>query len=183
MDANTEKLKERVFKIPEGTLRPYVMERRPQMLVDALTVIKAFHASKVVFKPPVALPSFGQWSHFCRDPLIWLGLADPVITQNETDDETGNIGNVYDTLHAQFADRDFTGLDVAHLVNGLSDPNGELANSLVENGCSEPNNPKKVGYWLRGCRDRISHGLKLVHAGNAKSGVKWKLVKMNEDLT
>jgi hypothetical protein len=183
MDANTEKLKERVFKIPEGMLRPYVMEHRPQMLVDALTVIKAFHAAKGIPPMPVALQSFGAWSHFCRDPLIWLGFADPVVTQKETDDEVGSVGNIFETLEANFADREFTGLDVARLVNGLADPNGELANSLMENGCTEPNNPKKVGYWLRGCRDRISHGLKLVHAGNAKTGVKWKFVRMHEDLT
>jgi hypothetical protein len=183
MDANTEKLKERVFKIPEGMLRPYVMEHRPQMLVDALTVIKAFHAAKSIPKMPVALQSFGAWSRFCRDPLIWLGLADPVVTQKETDDETTSVGNVFERLHQQFGDRTFTGLDVAHLVNGLADPNGELANELMENGCSEPNQPKKVGYWLRGCRDRISSGLKLTHAGDTRTGVKWRFTKMNEDLT
>jgi hypothetical protein len=183
MDANTEKLKERVFKIPEGMLRPYVMEHRPQMLVDALTVIKAFHAAKSIPKMPVALQSFGAWSRFCRDPLIWLGLADPVVTQKETDDETTSVGNVFERLYQQFGDRTFTGLDVAHLVNGLADPNGELANELMENGCSEPNQPKKVGYWLRGCRDRISSGLKLTHAGDTRTGVKWRFTKMNEDLT
>jgi hypothetical protein len=172
-----------VFKIPEGMLRPYVMEHRPQMLVDALTVIKAFHAAKSIPKMPVALQSFGAWSRFCRDPLIWLGLADPVVTQKETDDETTSVGNVFERLYQQFGDRTFTGLDVAHLVNGLADPNGELANELMENGCSEPNQPKKVGYWLRGCRDRISSGLKLTHAGDTRTGVKWRFTKMNEDLT
>jgi hypothetical protein len=181
MDANTENLKGRTFKIPEGTMRPYVMERRAQMLVDALTVIKAFHAANVIFKPPVALASFGQWSKFCRDPLIWLGLADPVITQKETDDETKHVGNVFETLYEQFADREFGAREVVHLVNGLADPDGELANSLIENGCPEPNSPKKVGYWLRECRDRIGRGLKLVHAGEDRKGMRWKFVRM--DLT
>jgi hypothetical protein len=183
MDANTEKLRDRVFKIPEGTMRPYVMEHRAQMLVDALTVIKAFHSSNVIFTPPVALPSFGQWSRFCRDPLLWLGFADPVITQKETDDETGSVGFIFETLHERFGGREFTGHDVSRIVNGMTDSEGELANSLIENGCAEPNNGKKIGYWLRGCRDRISHGLKLVHAGTAKAGVKWRFIRMNEDLT
>ena len=183
MDANTEKLRDRVFKIPEGTMRPYVMEHRAQMLVDALTVIKAFHSSNVIFTPPVALPSFGQWSRFCRDPLLWLGFADPVITQKETDDETGSVGFIFETLHERFGGREFTGHDVSRIVNGMTDSEGELANSLIENGCAEPNNGKKIGYWLRGCRDRISHGFKLVHAGTAKAGVKWRFIRMNEDLT
>jgi hypothetical protein len=183
MDANTEKLKERVFKIPEGMMRPYVMEHRPQMLVDALTVIKAFHAAKDIGKMPVALQSFGQWSHFCRFPLIWLGLPDPVGTQKETDDENVSVGVVFEKLHAYFEGREFCGLDVAKLVNGMADSEGLLANELVENGCAEPNNPKKVGYFLRGCRDRISNGLKLVHAAHGMHGAKWRFIRMNEDLT
>jgi Primase C terminal 2 (PriCT-2) len=180
MDANTERLKERVFKISD--LRAYVMEHRPQLLVYALTIIKAFHAVKGI-KMPVPLPSFERWSHFCRDPLIWLGMEDPVATQKETDDESTSVGTIYETLVAQFGDREFTGLDIARLVNGIVDASGELANHLQENGCPEPNSPKMLGYWLRGNKDRISGGYKLVHAGEARTGVKWKLVRMNEDLT
>jgi hypothetical protein len=183
MDANTEKLKERVFKIPEGMLRPYVMQHRPQLLVDALTVIKAYHLATDVSQIPVPLQSFGAWSRFCRDPLVWLGLADPVVTQRETDDETASVGTVFERLYQQFGEREFAGSDVARLVNGLADPNGELANDLIENGCAEPGHPKKVGYWLRGCRDVISGGIKLVHARDTKSNVKWRFVRMNEDLT
>jgi hypothetical protein len=184
LDANTEKLKERRFKIPEGMLRPYVMEHRPQMLVDALTVIKAFHATKDIPEMPVPLQSFGQWGHFCREPLIWLGFPDPVITQKETDDENTGVGDVFARLVEHFGDREFTGLDVSRLVNGLADPNGEIANELIENGCAEPNQPKKVGYWLRGARDRISNGYKLVQAKrDGRHGQKWKFIRLNEDLT
>ena len=183
MDANTERLKERVFKIPEGTMRPYVMAHRPQMLVDALTVIKAFHAAKDIGPMPVALQSFGQWSHFCRNPLIWLGFADPVVTQKEADDENTSVGNIFETLLSHFGDREFTGNDVSRLVNGMTDSEGLLANDLIENGCPEPNNPKKVGYWLRGNRDRIGHSIKLVHAKTTNHGVKWRLVNTSEDLT
>ena len=183
MDANTERLKERVFKIPEGMMRPYVMAHRPQMLVDALTVIKAFHAAKDIGKMPVALQSFGQWSHFCRNPLIWLGFPDPVVTQKETDDENTSVGNVFVKLYEQFAGREFGSTDVARLVNGMADSEGALANDLIENGCPEPNSPKKLGYWLRGSRDRISHGIKLVHAGDDRRGVRWRFILMNEDLT
>lgn len=180
MDANTENLKERVFKIP--FLRPYVMKHRPQLLVDALTVVKGYHAVSDKFKMPVPLQSFERWSHFCREPLIWLGLPDPVITQKETDDEKQSAGHIYEALYHHFADRSFTSMDVARVVNGITDVNGELADAMLQNGCSEPNQPIKVGYWLRGCRDRISHGIKLVHAGNSKTGVKWKLERIGQEL-
>lgn len=180
MDANTENLKERIFKIP--LLRPYVMEKRPGLLVDALTVIKAYHNATDHPKMPVPLQSFEAWSHFCREPLIWLGLPDPVLTQKETDDGHTSEGNIFQALYEQFADRPFTSLDVARLVNSIVDSNGELASSMQQNGCTEPNSPLKVGYWLRGCRDRISNGLKLVHAGNVKVGVQWRLQRIGQEL-
>jgi hypothetical protein len=186
MDANTERMKERTFRIP--LLREYVMAHRAELLVDALTIIRAYDQVTMVDPDitkgmPVPLPSFERWSHFCRNPLIWLGLADPVITQNETDDETTSVGSIYEALSAQFGDREFTALDVAHLVNGITDSSGELANQMMQNGCKEPNNPTKIGYWMRGYRDRISNGLKLTHAGMTKVGVKWKFVKVQESLT
>jgi hypothetical protein len=180
MDANTENLKERVFKIP--LLRPYVMEHRPQLLVDALTVIKAYHHTRDTPKMPLPLPSFEAWSHFCREPLIWLGHPDPVITQNETDDGRQSIGSIFAALYSKFQNKEFTSLDVARIVGGIEDSDGQLSALMQQNGCAEPNRPIKVGYWLRGCRDRISAGLKLVHAGNANVGVRWRLAPIGEAL-
>lgn len=182
MDANTENLKGRLFKIP--LLRPYVMEHRPQLLVDALTVIKAYHAATDVPPMPVQMQSFEAWSHFCREPLIWLGLPDPVITQqHETDDGRASAGALFKALYTHFADRPFTSVDVARIVNGISDTGGELAAAMMQDGCAEPNSPLKVGYWLRSRRDRISAGLKLVHAGNACAGARWKFQRIGEELT
>jgi hypothetical protein len=183
LDANTEHLRERVFRISNP--RRYVMERRAQMLVDVLTIIRAYLTREHLNDAPLTpLPSFEDWSRFARDPLIWLGMADPVVTQlNETDDETKDIGPVFSKLVANFGERTFTSGDMARVVGSLSDPNSELSDSLMHMGCAEPNNPIKVGYWLRASKDKIGDGYKLVHDGHSKSGVRWKLQRMNGDLT
>jgi hypothetical protein len=180
MDANTERLAEREFKIPE--LEPYVDANRPQLLTDALTIIKAYHLTKGLtdVKMPIRLPSFERWSKLIREPLIWLGLPDPVITQKETDNESASVGEIYARLEAAFGDREFMSIDVVRLVGGISDPNGELASELVANGCQEPNNPTKVGYFLRACRDRISGGIKLVSSGTSQHRIKWKFERVRE---
>jgi hypothetical protein len=186
LDANTEHLRDRVFRILNP--RRYVSEQRPHLLVDALTIIRAYlnvgtSLQPPTFVPPVPLPSFEDWSRLARDPLIWLGMADPVVTQlNETDDESQNIGPVFERLAANFGDRTFTAGDMARLVGSLSDANNELADALQHMGCADPNNPTKVGYWLRGAKDKIGSGYKLVHDGHSKFGVRWKLQKMNGDL-
>jgi hypothetical protein len=159
------------------------MEHRAQLLVDALTVIKAYLATGGKEQMPVTLPSFESWSQLAREPLIWLGMADPVITQlNETDDETKNVGPIFEKLIANFGERTFTAGDMARIVGSLSDENSELSDALMQMGCSEPNNPIKVGYWLRASKDKIGSGWKLVHDGHSKYGVRWKLQRTNGDL-
>ena len=175
LDANTEHLRDRVFRIPNP--RRYVMERRAQMLVDALTIIRAYLTREHLNDaPPVALPSFETWSTLAREPLIWLRMADPVITQlNETDDEMKNVGPIFERLAANFGSRPFTAAEMARVVGSLSDENNELSDSLMQMGCMEPTNPIKVGYWLRASKDKIGAGWKLVHDGLNKHGVRWKL--------
>jgi hypothetical protein len=182
LDANTEHLRERTFKIENP--RRYVMEHRAQLLVDALTIIKAYITLRTFVKMPVTLPSFESWSQLAREPLIWLGMVDPVITQlNETDDETKNIGPIFEKLISNFGEKTFTAGDMARIVGSLSDERNELSDALMQMGCSEPNNPIKVGYWLRASKDKIGGGWKLVHDGHNKFGVRWKLQRTNGDLT
>jgi len=182
LDANTEHLRERVFKIANP--RRHVMERRGQMLVDALTIIKAYLLTGGKEQMPVALPSFEDWSRLARDPLIWLGLADPVVTQlNETDDESQPLGPIFEKLAANFGERTFTAGDMARVVGSLSDEKNELSDALMQMGCMEPNNPIKIGYWLRASKDKIGSGLKLVHDGHSMHGVRWRLRNTNGDLT
>lgn len=181
LDANTENLRERVFRIENP--RRYVMERRAELLVAALTIIKAYLLTNGTVKMPVTLPSFERWSRLARDPLLWLGMVDPVVTQlNETDDENQNVGPIFERLAASFGDRPFTAGDMARVVGGLTDENSQLSDGLMAMGCAEPTNPVKLGYWLRAQKDKIGSGLKLTHDGHNKFGVKWKIQRLNGDL-
>ena len=182
LDANTERLKERRFEIEN--LQAYVLANRPELLIHALTIIKAYHVAGGMPEAPVMLPSFERWSKLVREPLIWLGMDDPCNTENETDDETKSLGAVFAALASHFGDREFTANDVTRVVGGLLDTNGELITAMQQSGCSEPASPLKVGYWLRGERDKISDGWKLVRSRIAGSHiVKWRFIPVQESLT
>ena len=181
LDANTERLWERRFEISD--LPHYVLTNRATLLIDALTIIKAYRCLKVKPDVPPEFPSFIQWSHVVRDPLLWLGMADPCDTRNETDDETESLGAVFSALAQHFGDREFTSNDVARVVGSLLDGNGELVTALQQSGCSEPTSPLKVGYWMRGERDKISNGWKLTQTRTASHAARWKFVRVEETLT
>jgi hypothetical protein len=181
LDANMEKLDQREFKIRD--IRGYVRAHRAELLIDILTIIKAYHAAPME-DAPIPLPTFVSWSHFCRDPLIWLGLPDPVETQEEeTDDEQTSRTSVFTALAERMAGAEFTCVDLARIPGSITDSDGVLANALMEAGCPEPNNPKKVGYWLRDERDKVVNGWKLVHLGHSMAGAKWRFERVTQELT
>jgi hypothetical protein len=171
-------MKERRFKIPN--LRAYVLEHRPELLIDALTIIKAYHAAEGIDVTP--LPSFEQWSHLVREPLMWLGLPDPCETQSETDDETSSVGEIFQKLAGLFNSTEFTCVNIAQAAGGLMDQTGELRSMMIAHGCKEPSDSKIVGYWLRALRDKNAGGYKLIQSGQSKFGAKWRLNITGEDL-
>ena len=95
-DVDSRALRERQFEI--GDLRSYVRAHRAELLVAALTIVRAFVMAGA---PPQAtpLPSFAQWSQLARDPLIWLELPDPLVTQDqETDNEAAPLDAAFEAI-------------------------------------------------------------------------------------
>jgi putative DNA primase/helicase len=174
LDANVDshKLRERTFAISD--LPGYVKEHRAELLVAALTIVRAF---VIAGAPQQAnpLPSFEAWSRLARDPLMWLGLPNAVDTQDaETDNEAEPLGAVFDVIAAWRGDQWFTANELAtHAMFG-----GPVRDALVAATC-DVSDAKHVGMWLRGHRDRIFNGVKL-EAGDitrdGRGGVRgWRL--------
>jgi hypothetical protein len=178
LDANTADLRSRRFRITD--LREYVACNRPSLLVAGLTIIRAYLVANAhSVKPP--LPSFENWSRFVRDPLLWLGMADPVDTQDdETEDETAPLADAF-RLIAQgpgAAGSEFMASDLANLCAMVttSDP---FFVAIGAAGCSDPADHQRVGYWLREKRDRIADGYKLERGREAAGGRKWRLRRLS----
>lgn len=174
-----ESARGRTFKIAD--LKSYVRAHRPQLLVDALTVLRAYAlASDPVTVEP--LESFVQWSRIVRDPLVWLGWGDAVATQErETEDEIAPLRQAFKQLTSwpEFAvdassgmGKEFSARDIAKVCDGLG--REDLRPAIEAAGCSDATSTLKVGYWLRAHRDRVAGSLKLVHAGVTDGSGRWK---------
>ena len=172
-------MKARRFKIAD--LRAYVLEHRAELLVAALTILRGYQLHGAAYDYPVTLPSFERWSQHVRNPLLWLGLPDPVETQDaETDDETGASAAAFVALAATYSDNRFGAGDIAKLA-GIDDG---LNKALLSAGCKEPHSPITVGYWLRDNRDVADAGFRLVqrkYDSNRKVNT-WQLLPLKKDL-
>jgi len=174
LDANAESARGRKFRISD--LRGHVRGQRAQLIVDVHTIVRAYACAG---RPDVAHPleSFEGWSRLVRDPLVWLGQADPVASQEtETDDELGPLQGAFEAIAAATLGQGhaFTAAQLAGMT-ALQPPAG-LRDVLINAGCSEPADGKKLGYWLREQKDRVACGMKLVtQRGTHNSVAQWRL--------
>jgi hypothetical protein len=180
LDADAESALGRPFTIKD--LPAYILEHRAQLVVDVLTIIRAYHvAGRPNSKRPTE--SFEQWSQLIRDPLIWLGMVDPIETQETgTDDTLAPLKAAFAAMAEATAGsgHTFTATQLAGIVTAPSfGPNvGTLRAILLEAKCSEPADPVKLGYWLRGFKGRVAGDWKLIQSKTAHGGgACWQLVE------
>jgi len=172
LEVKAESARGRNFRISD--LRGYVRERRAQYIIDVLTIVRAYALAGY---PKVAHPleSFEVWSRIVRDPLVWLGMADPVLTQaTETDDGVEPLRDAFRAIATltEGVGRAFTSAQLAPMVALSSDARPKL----MEAGCIEPTESKQLGYWLRSRKGRVAGGWHLTQPREALGGVgRWQL--------
>jgi len=152
-------LEKRAFTITN--LREYVAAHRVELLMAALRIFLGHRQSGHI--SPVSFPSFEGWSRMVRDPLIWLGMTDPIESQKgEVDDESISLVDAFKLLGSMFEGTTFAANDVAHRMQpNFSDTDGKNPATLIASGCREPQNPRIVGYWLGEYRDKVAGGYQL----------------------
>jgi len=173
LDANAESARGREFKIPN--LVEHVTRLRPQLFAAALTIVRAYIVAGCP-RQAHALESFENWSQLCRDPLMWLGMANAVDSQEgETDEEIDVLRAAFKALATAYGPREFTARDLA---DAMGPPAMGVREALASAGCSDPGDAIKVGYWLRAARDKVAADLKLRSRSGHQSIGTWRLTRM-----
>lgn len=151
IDAKEEIPASRTFKNPN--LLQQVREHREYYVSCALRIISAWiHASKPYTDCP-NLNSFEKWSEWCRQPLLWLGLPDPVkkvfMAMND-DPERVQVGRVFDGIRREFETVPFSVKDLSERAARSVD--SELLREPLEDiGCFDGCivNRNRLGWWLK----------------------------------
>ncbi|MGA7873042.1 MAG: hypothetical protein WCA22_19300 [Candidatus Binatus sp.] len=194
VEPDCERPEERTFKI--CNLRAHVLERRPQFVKAALTILQSyFHAGR----PPQGLKPFGrfeQWSDEIRSAIVWAGLPDPFLSRDEVidaDPERDAALAVLENWFRVLADAQTTIQALIRCATGhgmLGDhdfrpPDDELKTALLgiaaDYECADKISSQRLAAWCRDRVGRIFGEYKLVRSGKAHAGFQtWQIVKLNK---
>jgi putative DNA primase/helicase len=127
-------------------------DQRSALVVAALTVVRAYQISgeRVDVAP---LGSFEKWGRFVREPLIWLGLLDPVGTMDTiraADPATAQRKALMTAWPFT------TQKTVAKVIERAADyPDLQAALAAVATGKDGAINPERLSWWFRRNKDRV----------------------------
>ncbi len=105
LDAGMENPEEREF---DWDPVDYALAHRPELVQAVLTILRAYfvHCENGGERPKCsAFGDYKQWSRIIREPLLWLGEPDPVITNKgvkDEDPERERTLTVFQALHDAF---------------------------------------------------------------------------------
>jgi putative DNA primase/helicase len=138
-------------------------KRRTQLVCAALTIVRAGIIARD--KPPIVkLGSFERWSELVREPLAWLGEADPVIVMDDTRRADPQLQNlrvmmeawlkaIFTQMSAQRVAETAQARDLA--THNLENPDLHAACLAVARGKAGEIDSSRLGYWLRRNKDRV----------------------------
>jgi putative DNA primase/helicase len=166
-------------------------ERRPQLVVAVLTILRAHHVAGLPGKP-APLGAFETWSDRVRGALLWLDCADPVDTMAEvraSDPETSQLRQVMAAWWEAFRGE---GITVSQLVKkameqqrtGTFEGSMEFVNEdlrealLTVAGRGGSINSRMLGNWIASYKERVIDGLRFEARGMRHGVAVWALASL-----
>lgn len=188
LDAMCERPAEREF---DFSPLDEVDDSRGEYVRAALTIMAAYVRSRerVTVRP---FGSFEAWSRLVREPLVWVGISDPVDSLRVLeagDPERLQLGMMLQAVHDAFGTYEFKAAGLLAAVKGSRQASidatvptitTDQAEALQEalRGVCERNgelNVKALGRWLLKVNGRIEAGLRFVQSRQTKAGAMWRL--------
>ncbi len=139
----------------------------------ALTIIRAWIAAGSPQKKCNPIASNSQWSQWVRQPLLWLGMADPakrVFEQLAQDPDRETLGRLLHAWRGAFGNdaamireavnKSLVNHEMSEVVREIAEERGEI-------------NRRRLGKWIARHQGRIVDGLRFERASGTTSAEKW----------
>lgn len=156
-----------------------VLRERGRFASAALTIIRAWLVAGRPTTPCKSLVSYGDWSDLCRQPLLWLGCADPTASVFEAmteDPDRETLARLLTAWQSVFGKTPAMVRDAVKQASLFHDEHTELREVLHDIADERGDiNRRKLGWWIRRHAGRIVDGLKFVRASGNRSAEAWKV--------
>ncbi len=197
LDADTETPFKREFSFDALEM---VQSNRLALVVDVLTIIRAYITAGRQKAAPGRIASFEQWDDLVRQPVCWLAgivkesgrdlidmpsFADPSLAIDSAESvnpETAKLTALLNVLSKTFGTHQQTPKQMIHAATDGKDVlNENLFDALDEvAGQNGKLNVRILGRWLERNKDCLTDGLRLKLTSQAHGFKHWTVIKSKE---
>ncbi len=162
-----------------------IRQNRGLYVSAVLTIIKAWIDAGRPRSQVTPLNGYELWSDYCRQPLLWLGMADPcarIFQAMDKDPDRQTLGRLLKAWYEAFKDEPKKIKDVRQYINENNTGNlFEIIHYIAPEQNGHEN--KHLGFWLKKRIRRIVSGLRFEKDDTVECNVdRWKVVLVDPDL-
>ena len=174
-----------------------VIKNRQQMVVAALTIVRAYITAGRPKTAPGRIASFELWDDLVRQPLCWLRqfvdptrrkdlpyFEDPVasITRAESENpEQAKLAAILNAWHVAFGATPTTVATAKSFNDQQSPASVHIADAMDEiAGQNGKVNARILGRWIERHAEQRNGGLRFVRAGKAHGVMRWQVLQTVE---
>ena len=185
LDPGCEVPTARSFQRPE--LVRDVLRERGRYVSAALTIVHAWIVAGMPKALCKSLASYGDWSDLCRQPLMWLGCADPTVSVFDAiaeDPDRETLARLLTAWHSVFGKTPAMVRDAVKQTSPFHDEHTELLEVLHDIADERGEiNRRKLGWWIRRHAGRIVDGQRFVRASGNRSAEAWRVESVSPVLS
>lgn len=171
LDAGVEHPEDRSGFRHENLLA-HVRDRRPALIVDALTVLRGYHEAGLPRHGKTRVGSFEAWDDLVRGAVVWAGFGDPVAgrerIREDGDDELEKLRAALAAWAGEFGELPVTVRDAVEAC----EKSAALRDALSAFSGRKELNAVGVGHALKKFKGRLADGSRFeqgtVSAGRAR---------------
>lgn len=174
-----------------------VIKNRQQIVVAALTIVRAYITAGRPKAAPGRIASFELWDDLVRQPLCWLrqlveasgrtdlpSFADPAdsITRSESENpDQAKLAAMLNAWHAAFGAEPTTIATAKSFTDQHAPASVHLADAMDEiAGQNGKVNARMLGRWIERHAEQRNAGLRFVRAGKAHGVMRWQVLQTVE---
>lgn len=153
-----------------------VRTNRGRYVSLALTIVRAWICADKPRTECKTIATYADWSEYCRQSLLWLGLPDPAACIFEAmaeDPDRELLGEFMQAWHDCFGHAP-TSVKEAICLFKSSDTLREIIGDIAGERDGSVDR-KRLGWWIKRHAGRVVNGLRIVKDTAIHSAAKWKM--------
>src|ERR1019366_2569476 len=164
-----------------------VVRERGRYVSAALAIVRAWMVAGRPKTPCKSLAGYGDWSDLCRQPLLWLGLADATASVFEAmaeDPDRETLGRLLSAWQSVFGKTAAMVRDAVKQAAAFQNEHVELREVLHDIADERGEiNRRRLGWWIRRHAGRIVDGRRFVRASGNRSAEAWQVESVSPGMS